>query len=236
MIDIHSHLLFGVDDGPRYIEESLDMLQDAAEQGVTAMILTPHYRGGMFSYPKELIDKNLIELKQKSKDIGVELYIGTELHMSSNSVEYLRTRRVRTLAGTHYVLAEYKPESDFSFIKNSVQDLIRHGYIPIVAHVERYACLHDMEYISFLREIGAMIQVNADAIIGKDGFRAKAYTKKLLSEGLVDFVGSDCHSSNRRKSHMGKCREYLYKKFDKRYVDDILCNNANEILMAIKNR
>lgn len=234
MIDIHSHLLFGVDDGPRYIEESLDMLQDAAEQGVTAMILTPHYRGGMFSYPKDLIDKNLAELKAKSKNIGVELYLGTELHMSSNSVEYLKTQRVRTLAGTHYVLAEYKPESDFAFIKNSVQDLIRHGYIPIVAHVERYACLRDIECISFLREIGAMIQVNADAIIGKDGFRAKAYTKKLLAGGLVDFVGSDCHSSNRRRSHMGKCREYLYKKFDKRYVDDIFYNNANEILLAIE--
>ena len=74
--------------------------------------------------------------------------------------------------------------------------------------------------------------MNADAVIGKDGFRAKGYTKKLLKNYLVDFVGSDAHGMKNRVSHMGKCREYLYKKYDHRYVDKILERNARELLQS----
>lgn len=128
---------------------------------------------------------------------------------------------------------EYRYETEFSYIKESVQDLLRHGYVPIVAHVERYACMDKLERVEFLKEIGAMIQVNADAVIGRNGFRMKAYTKKLLKNGLVDFVASDAHGIKERRSSMGKCSEYLYKKYDYRYVDRILEKNAREILQSM---
>ena len=231
MIDIHSHILFGVDDGPENIEESIEMLRDAKEQGVQVIIATPHYRHGMFPYVKEEIDINYARLKQEAKNIGIDLYLGTEQHVNSMLVDHLESGRCRTLADSSYVLVEYKYETEFTYIKESVQDLLRHGYVPIVAHVERYACMDRIENIEFLREIGAMIQVNADAIIGKDGFRAKSYNKKLLKNCLVDFVGSDAHGVKKRKSNLGKCSEYLYKKYDARYVDKILKNNARDILM-----
>jgi len=222
MIDIHSHLLYGVDDGAKDIQESLDMLMDAKKQGVEAMILTPHYRHGMFGYQKEQIEENFIELKNRASDIGVKLYLGTEYHVNSMIIEHLKSGRCHTLADTSYVLAEYKPETEFSYIKASVQDLLFRGYIPIVAHVERYACMDNLKNVALLREIGVMIQVNADAVIGKDGLRAKGYVKKLLKRGYVDFVGSDCHGMKQRKSNMGKCRDYLYKKYDEHYVVKIL--------------
>lgn len=233
MIDIHSHLLYAVDDGAKDLEESVSMLRDAKAQGIEAMILTPHYRHGMFSYPKEDIENNFKVLKEKADEIGIQIYLGTEQHINSMTIEYLENNRCHTLADTNYMLAEYKHDSEFAFIKASVQDLIFHGYIPIVAHVERYACMQDVKNIALLREIGVMIQVNADAILGKEGLKTKSYTKKLLKKGYVDFVGSDCHGIHDRKNNMGKCREYLYKKYDERYVHKILYGNANEILQSL---
>ena len=234
MIDIHTHLLFGVDDGPETIEESIEMLRFAKAQGVDAMILTPHYRHGMFSYPYDRITENFLRLREVAKEIGVVLFLGTEHHVNSMIIEYIENQRVRTLAGTQYVLAEYKHDTEFEYIAKSVQDLLRNGYIPIIAHVERYLCLHqDLDRIDWLRDMGAMIQVNANAVLGMEGFKVKGFTKKLLKYGYVDFVASDSHDMKKRTNNLGKCREYLYKKYDKRYVDQILQNNAMELLQSI---
>ena len=235
MIDIHTHLLYDVDDGAESLEQSLEMIKDAKAQGVDAIILTPHYRHGMFPYQKEKIDTNYAMLKEHVAPLGVQLYLGTEQHVNSMTIEYLENGRCHTLADTNYVLAEYKFDTEFAFIKASVQDMMRHGYIPIVAHVERYKCMDNLKHIELLKEIGAMIQVNADAVLGKNGLRAKGYTRKLLKNYYVDFVASDCHDLDERRSNMGKCREYLYKKFDSRYVDRILVKNAEMILDAIED-
>ena len=235
MIDIHTHLLFGVDDGPETMEESLEMLRFAKEQGIKAMILTPHYRHGMFSYPYDKITENFLRLREAAKEIGVVLFLGTEHHVNSMMIEHIQTQRVRTLAGTQYVLAEYKHDTEFEYITKSVQDLLRNGYIPVVAHIERYLCMHkDIDRIGWLRDMGAMVQVNANAVLGMEGFKVKAFTKKLLKEGYVDFVASDSHDMKKRVNNMGKCREYLYKKYDERYVDRILQHNAMEILQSIE--
>lgn len=234
MIDIHTHLLFGVDDGPKTPEESVEMLKSAKAQGIDAMILTPHYRHGMFSYPKEQIETNFARLHTVAREIGVDLYLGTEYHVNSMMIEHIKNGRCRTLANTSYVLAEYKHDTEFAYIMASVRGLLRNGYIPIVAHVERYMCMYDLDNIEALQDVGAMIQVNADAIIGVDGFKAKGYTKKLLKYGYVDFVGSDSHGIKKRANNMGKCRDYLYKKYDAAYVDKILEKNAREILRSIE--
>ena len=236
MIDIHTHLLFGVDDGPETIEESVEMLEFAKAQGIDAMILTPHYRHGMFAYPNKAINENFAQLSKHAERIGVELHLGTEHHVNSMIIEYIGKGRCRTLAGTSYVLAEYKPETEFAYIKNSLQELLRHGYIPIVAHVERYMCMHTtfLKNVELLRDMGAMIQVNADAVLGLDGGKIKRFVKKLLKNQYVDFIGSDSHGIKERINNMGKCAEYLYKKYDEAYVDEILEGNAMILLQSEK--
>ena len=234
MIDIHTHLLFGVDDGPDTIEESIEMLHHAKAQGIDAMILTPHYRHGMFAYPNDKIKENFARLYEPAKKIGIDLYLGTEHHVNSMMLEYIQTGRVRTLANTQYVLAEYKHDTEYEYIVKTVRDLLRGGYIPIIAHVERYMCMHeDIDRIDHLRDLGAMIQVNANAILGMEGFKAKGFTKKLLKYGYVDFVASDSHDLKKRANNLGKCRDYLYKKYDERYVDKLIERNAIEILESI---
>jgi hypothetical protein len=104
MIDIHCHLLYGVDDGAKTIEESVAMLEAAKEQGISAMILTPHYRHGMFAYPKEEIEEHFRILEPYAQKLGIYLALGTEYHVNSHIVEALDSGRCRTMAGSRYVL------------------------------------------------------------------------------------------------------------------------------------
>lgn len=111
MIDIHCHLLYGVDDGAKTIEESVAMLEAAKEQGISAMILTPHYRHGMFAYPKEEIEEHFRILEPYAQKLGIYLALGTEYHVNSHIVEALDSGRCRTMAGSRYVLCEYSHDS-----------------------------------------------------------------------------------------------------------------------------
>ena len=135
MVDIHTHLLFDVDDGAESLEESIAMLQEAKKQGITAMILTPHYRHGMFRFDHQQIKQNFLLLFKHAKEIGMKLSLGTEFHVNSHIVEYLQSGRCVTLAGTNYVLVEYSHETEFSYIRQMNEELLRRGYVPVIAHV-----------------------------------------------------------------------------------------------------
>lgn len=231
MIDIHSHLLYGVDDGPETLEESIRMLQEAAGQGITDIILTPHYRKGMFAYPGERILKHFLLLKKQTHDIPVRMYLGCEYHVNEAIFDYLKSGRCNTMNFTRYVLTEYKTLGEYQMIRQYTQELMQQGYIPIIAHLERYQCLtKDISLVEELSEMGALLQVNADSILGKYGWGLKKFCHRLLDEGLVDFVASDAHDCGKRANHLGKCRTHLEKKYDSAYVEQILYTNALHIL------
>jgi protein-tyrosine phosphatase len=231
MIDIHCHLLYGVDDGAETIEESQMMLRAAKEQGVEAVILTPHYRHGMFAYPQEAIAEHYAKLAPYAKELGVGLALGTEYHVNTDIVTALESGRCRTLAGSRYVLCEYSGSSEFSYLYNTAQELVLHGYIPVIAHAERYSCLTgDIEGADSLRELGAWIQLNADAILGMEGISTKKFCKKMLKAGYVDVVASDSHGMDRRACHLGKCRQVLTKKFGEEYAGRLLFGNPAKII------
>ena len=124
MIDIHCHLLYGVDDGAKTIEESVAMLEAAKEQGISAMILTPHYRHGMFAYPKEEIEEHFRILEPYAQKLGIYLALGTEYHVNSHIVEALDSGRCRTMAGSRYVLCEYSHDSEYAYIYQMTQELV----------------------------------------------------------------------------------------------------------------
>lgn len=231
MIDIHCHLLYGVDDGPRTIEESVSMLEAARNQGIEAIILTPHYRHGMFSYPTETIAEHFTILKPYAAKIGIGLAIGTEYHVNGQIVEAMDSGRCGTLAGSHYVLSEYSHATEFSYMYQMTQEMVLHGYIPVIAHVERYACMtEDLSRAAQLRELGAWIQLNADAVLGLEGRGSKKYCKKMLAAGYVDVVASDSHGIKNRACHMQDCRKYLQKKFGDDYAGRLLRANPMKII------
>ena len=128
MFDIHCHLLYGVDDGAETIGESVAMLEAAKEQGISAMILTPHYRHGMFAYPKEEIEEHFRILEPYAQKLGIYLALGTEYHVNSHIVEALDSGRCRTMAGSRYVLCEYSHDSEYAYIYQMTQELVPKKY------------------------------------------------------------------------------------------------------------
>jgi protein-tyrosine phosphatase len=231
MIDIHCHLLYGVDDGAQTIEESRAMLRVAKEQGVEAIILTPHYRHGMFAYPQEVIAEHYTKLRPYAEQLGIGLALGTEYHVNSEMVEAFESGRCRTLAGSRYVLCEYSPSSEFSYLYTTAQELVLHGYVPVIAHAERCPCIvADLRGVNRLRELGAWVQLNADAILGMEGLSTKKFCKKMMKADYVDVIASDSHGVDKRACHLGQCRQVLLKKFGEEYTGRLLYRNPAKII------
>ena len=233
MIDIHCHLLYGVDDGPENMDESIAMLKKAAEQCVTDIILTTHYRRGMFKFDKEQVLKNKAALDKYAEEIGIQLHLGTEFHVNGDILEYLETGRCLTLAGSEYVLTEYEYGTDYAYILKMTQELLRHGYIPVIAHVERYACIvKKPQHLDELQEIGALIQMNAGAIIGEEGWGAKAFCKKVLKQGWVDVVASDSHDRKKRACYLEDCYDYVTEKYGEKLAYKLMIKNPKKMIQG----
>lgn len=231
MIDIHCHLLYGVDDGPKERELSIAMLERAHKQGVTHIIVTPHYRRGMFKFDGEKVLERIEELQPYAQRLGICLYPGTEIHVNGDLIQYLEEGKVFSLNGTEYVLTEYEYSSDYSYIFKMTHELLRHGYIPIIAHAERYECLlNEPHRLDELKEIGGLIQCNAAAVIGEDGFKAKQFCKKALKNGWVDFVASDSHDKKFRACFLKDAYRYITSHLGENLAYRVTVKNPEKIL------
>lgn len=230
-IDIHNHTLFGVDDGAQTLEESLSILSDMRKQGAESVILTPHYRHGMFGYPVDRIKEHFEELKAAAGEIGIELFLGCEYHVNSNIIEAFNTGRCETMAGGDYILTEYSYVSEYSFIQEYTHRLLSCGYFPVIAHVERYACLQKKPALcAELANMGALIQINADSVLGYDGRPAEKFCKKLLKHQWADIIASDTHDRTERACHMAECRAHVEKKYGSEYAETLFVTNPKRVI------
>lgn len=230
-IDIHSHILYGVDDGAKTREISIQMLQEAARQGVTDIIATPHYRGGMFSYPAAKIFAHYRDLRAEAHKMGIRLSLGCEYFVDGDIFENLRKGRVPAMGGTRYVLTEYGNEATYSMIHMFSQGLIRQGYFPIIAHVERIRTMvSHMEYVRELSDMGVYFQLNADNVLGRGGMIKQHFCGKMLKSGYADFVASDAHNLTERAMHIDECAQYVEKHMGPECRDSVFCGQARRIL------
>ena len=143
----------------------------------------------------------------------------------------LREKKVSTMAGSRYVLVEFSHNSEASYIRERLSAMLSGGYRHIVAHIERYeATRTDLDFVEELTEMGAYMQINADSIVGKDGFFTKRYCQKLMKNDLVHFVGSDCHDSSKRISRIGEAYSYVIKKMDTDYAKQLFIRNPQKII------
>ena len=228
MVDIHNHGLFEVDDGAASLKEAVRMLREAKLQGVRAVVLTPHYRHGMFKYRTEIIREQFAELKEEAEAMGIDVYLGCEYHVNSRILEYFESGRCLTMADGSFVLTEYAYETPYSYILKWTNELLHHGYIPIVAHVERYECIFLYpERVKELIRMGAYIQLNADSVIGKHGMKVKRFCKQMLQENKrAVMVASDAHDLEARKSHMGECYDFILRKHGERTAELVMSENT----------
>ena len=228
-IDIHSHILPQMDDGSQSMEQSLEMLRIAESEGITEIFATPHYKSGRLRADSREVSKALQRLQKAAVEEGLEiqLYPGTEIYYRSELEDKLDNGELHTMNGSNYVLVEFSPLEDYSYIRNAMDDILSMGYQPILAHVERYQCmLKDKKRVSELRDMGCGIQANAGSITGDFGFTAKHFLWKLLKEELIDYIGTDAHNADKRKPTMQKCADMLYKKCGQEYADALLFGNA----------
>lgn len=237
MVDIHNHSLYGVDDGSDSIETTEKMLIDARSQGITDIIMSPHFRHGMFRYDIEKIEDHFEKACAIAEKVGINIYLGCEYHADSDMVANLKNHRVHTEGDTDYVLTEFSHDTPEEVINTSVQDLLMAGYVPVIVHVERYgAFLHNGDLPYIMREAGALIQTNAASISGADGRASKNYSLSLINDGVCDIVASDAHNMKERKNMMGKAYKVVSKKFGKDTADTIFTDNPYDIIREIKNR
>lgn len=231
MIDIHCHLLYGVDDGPKEPEEAIKMLKSASEQGVTDIVLTPHYRRGMFKFDKELVLAHKKELEAKADEYNIRLHVGTEIHVNGDIIEYLAEERVLSLADSEYVLTEYEYDTPYDYLFQMTHLLLRHGYIPVIAHVERYGCLtRNPKRLEELQEVGALIQMNAGAVVGEEGWQSQGFCKKALKHGWVDIIASDSHGIKKRVCYMEDAYDYISEKYGERIAYKLMIKNPKKII------
>lgn len=232
IFDIHTHILPDVDDGAKDADETKRMLQIASEEGVDAIVATPHFTCGM---SKKQTQKR-IELYEavrnwwKKKEPDKELYLGNELFYGESLVEALEEGVALTMNGTRYVLVEFPIYADFSYVQKAVRTLQYAGYFPIIAHVERYENMQDRGKIQSLVDMGAYIQVNVSSIIGNHGLIAQHRIVRYLKAGLIHFVASDAHGARVRRPEMQQCREYLEKKIGEKKTRQILEINPEKML------
>lgn len=267
MIDIHNHMLFGVDDGSRNLEMSMEMLKIAREDGIWDIVITPHYSPKRGKAPYELIQRNFNTLQRKvAKEMPeLSLYLGREVYYSSDTFEDVENvkdpetkkfeyewgkeddskndYRMKDLMGirmcaTRNILLEFSFITDFETIKRGVTDCFLAGFQPIVAHVERYACIAEKPMlIKELREMGAYIQINADSLFASGRTNTRRCAKKLIKNYLVDFVASDAHNLTSRVPVLSAARDYVTKHCSEEYSRNIFRENAKKIIIDkyIKN-
>ena len=225
MIDIHTHILPAIDDGSKSIENSIKMLNDLYADGVTDAILTPHYRGE-YDCSKEDLIKRFTEFKSLVKDVPINLYLGQEIYVDREALNLLTAGELLTLNNSKYVLLEFHYFEKADIVEAVYVAKVR-GFIPIVAHVERYEYL-DFDDVFEIKSLGGLIQVNATSLVNKEN---KAYfkrVKKLLKYDLVDFIASDCHDF--RPIRIGEVRKIVERKYGKELSKRVFVTNALKII------
>lgn len=229
LVDIHCHILPGVDDGAPDMETSRAMIRDAYGQGVRYIIATPHYRPEMFEPSMKKVIRVYHELRDYAEEVGIGLRLGCEYYRNEQMIRHLDKKLRPTMLGSRYVLTEFSTNDSFVTVRNYIYELITKGYRPIVAHVERYFCCQEPERIQKLKKLGAQIQINADSVLGYEGHTIKKFCAGLMKDYLVDFIGSDAHNLEGRKMNLGKCATYVRKKMGQDYAEEIFVDNPRRI-------
>jgi protein-tyrosine phosphatase len=194
VIDLHSHLLPAVDDGSRSVEQSVRVLFDMAQQGVTDICLTPHLLSGRAEAGPPLAHDNAFEALQAQAPQMPRLHRGAEIMMDRPITRPVAAARNVTLGGTRYILVEFPRMVAYDTVVNALSQVVEIGLVPLLAHPERYSCC-SVDAVRHWRGLGAKTQVDATTLLAAQARGQRA--RQLVSEGLADILGGDNHGDAR---------------------------------------
>ena len=235
MFDIHCHILPGIDDGSGNMNDSIEMAQLAAESGTAGIIATPHCNiPGIFDNYYDISFRERFEKLKKAlndKKIPIEIYLGQEVFLSKHFEEHLEKNDFITLNNSRYMLTELDFKIDVKSATERLQKLISHGYIPIIAHPERYGfVIENPKIVSKLRSEGCLIQVNSGSLTGYFGHYSQEAADTIIRNRLADFVASDAHSQYSRTPDLSQVHELICENISYDYADILLKTNPIKVL------
>lgn len=196
-VDVHSHLLPGIDDGVKTIEESLEILKTFRSYGYKKVITTPHVNPEFYPNTSEDILKKYDEVKValQQENIDLQLEVAAEYFLGEELMEKINHDMPLLTFGGKYLLFECSFLNESFFLKEFIFRAMSLGYKPVLAHPERYAFVHnDFSILEDLKNRGVLLQINANSLIGAYQKPAKKTAEKMIRKQMVDLIGSDCHN------------------------------------------
>lgn len=251
MFDIHSHIIYHIDDGSHDLEESLELIRQDVAQGAHAIIATPHY---YVQYPTDpaRIRAKLATIEEalgigaqtaaqptpgaaeaNASALDVRLYAGNEVLWFDSMTERLQSGEILTLADSHYTLIEFYPEESYQTILRAIRNVRNAGYRPIIAHAERFKAMQE-HGLAEVRDLGAYVQLSTEPLShkGLSGLfdRETKFIQKALRNQEADFLGTDMHRTDRRPPVLRDAIDWIERNLDRDYADAVLQGNAEAIL------
>lgn len=223
LTDIHSHLLPGIDDGAQSLEESVALIRGLMDLGYKKLVTTPHIIHDFYPNDPVIIQSKLEYLQQRlvEEGISVDLSAAAEYHLDEFFMEQLEKNAPLLTFGNNYVLFETPFMNESVYLKECIFKLISRGLKPVLAHPERYIYLHNnFSLVEDLLNRGVLFQININSLRGHYSKAAKTMAEKLIKEGWVHFLGSDCHSMH----HVRLTEESMTLKYFKKALDLPLLN------------
>jgi protein-tyrosine phosphatase len=206
-IDMHSHLIPGIDDGSRSMDETIAMLAKFESLGYKKIITTPHIMQEVYPNTSEIINQGLKQVQETAKSLGlsIEIEAAAEYYFDDHLIQLIKHKDILSF-GQNYVLVEFSFHTPPIFEDQLFFEMQMAKYKPVLAHFERYPYFHDsLDKAKEYREKGVNIQVNLNSLTGHYGPQVRKQAEKLIDANLVDFVGSDCH----RMQHLMMLEEHL---------------------------
>ncbi|MEH7378281.1 tyrosine-protein phosphatase [Neobacillus drentensis] len=221
MIDLHSHILPGIDDGARDLSESIEMAKKAAEQGIHTIVATPHHLNNRYENPKQTIIDRVRELNKVLLEEKIDLNVlpGQETRIYGEMVEGCETGEILPINNTHYVLVEFSSSHVPRYTEKLFYDLQMKGLIPVIVHPERnQEIIEHPELLYKLVKKGALSQVTAASVCGDFGKKIKTFSLQLIEANLTHFIASDAHNTTNRTFKMKEAFDIIQAKYGNEMV------------------
>ena len=222
--DLHTHVLPGVDDGAPDIACAVQMLRNAVASDVAYLVATPHWDGTHGSLQQ--LRQRFSQLQQAAGDIDVQLALGAEVRVTEHLPSLLAEKAVPTLNESRYLLTEFSPNVDASAFPDALQGILDQGYIPLIAHPERYAavCAHPQIVKQWL-DMGCHLQLTGGSIRGDYGKTIWKTAEYMLQRDYVACVASDAHGTERRSNFLLDVYDHLSIRYSKQYARCLMYTN-----------
>ena len=234
-VDLHHHLIYGVDDGAQSPEDMQKMILRAAGEGIADIVCTSHVTPGIEPFPMQKYLAHLAEAEAYIAEQGIDmrLHPGCEVLYTDASSRLLREGHFPSLAKNDVVLVEFSPDTSFRQLTEASTSFGMAGYAVLFAHVERYDALRSLKNVRKLRdEFGVYMQMNTNTIIGKKGFFTERWVRHMLEDGYIDCVATDAHNLSSRRCKMHQCHQILAEKYGEDFAEE-LCGGFQRRLLEI---